>query len=69
MIMILYGISSLVLTLIVLHVVVAIMRVKERARLDREQRELDPCCEHGVAWDVACPNCDSGFIFNEEHKR
>lgn len=28
------------------------------------ENKLDPTCEHGVAWDVHCCGCHSGFIFD-----
>ena len=32
-----------------------------------EQVQEDICCEHGVALDVHCCNCHSGFLFDIEH--
>lgn len=29
---------------------------------------VEPTCEHGVAWDVHCCNCHSGFIFDKTHE-
>ena len=28
----------------------------------------DPACEHGIALDVHCCHCHSGFIFDKNHE-
>ena len=33
-----------------------------------ENENLDVTCEHGVALDVHCCNCHSGFIFDKDHE-
>ena len=34
------------------------------ARLPQPQPKNDPVCEHGVAMDVHCCGCHSGFLFD-----
>ena len=42
--------------------------IEEQERLTQLIETSDATCEHGVALDVHCCNCHSGFIFDRNHE-